>query len=285
VKPGDHWTAATTAIQELTDLERIEEGTVECRLEQLTILEGRRHARVALKGTVRGVNEDGPNRQDLDAYFYFDLESPHLSYLYLKGVQTLLGKSGEAIGRIEGRFVLTRQTNRTAQDMAQEVWKTVATEPTPDNTLLLYDNPQLGLRLLYPRRWRVASVRGRQLAVDGNHGSGLLITLEAPSKGPTGEQFRAEVQDWVRQQKASIRGSESLRRLAGPPSELEAFGLDLEINGQRMIMNYFVTRQTLGSAVVTARLLPQDLATMRDEVERIARSLIITKALPPDQPR
>src|SRR5262249_35972994 len=55
VTPGSRWTATAAAVQELTDLERIEEGQVECRLEQVTLLEKRRHARVALSGTVRGV--------------------------------------------------------------------------------------------------------------------------------------------------------------------------------------------------------------------------------------
>src|SRR6185436_6755703 len=94
VRTGDRWTAATTAIEELTDLEKIEEGRIECRLDEVTTLAGRRHARVSLTGTVRGVNEDGPNKQTIDGYFFFDLESNHLSYLTFKGVHILLDKEG-----------------------------------------------------------------------------------------------------------------------------------------------------------------------------------------------
>src|SRR5207244_288303 len=85
-RPGERWAATNAAIEELTDMERIDEGRIECRLEEITTLSGRRHARVSFAGTVRGVNEDGPNRQQLDGYFYFDLESDHLSYLSLKGI-------------------------------------------------------------------------------------------------------------------------------------------------------------------------------------------------------
>ena len=42
VHVGDRWSATQSAIQELTDLERIEEGSLECRLEQRTIVEKRR---------------------------------------------------------------------------------------------------------------------------------------------------------------------------------------------------------------------------------------------------
>ena len=62
---------------------------------------------MALSGTVRGINEDGPNRQQLDGYFFFDLESNHISYLTFKGVHVLLDRDGKESGRVEGRFVLT----------------------------------------------------------------------------------------------------------------------------------------------------------------------------------
>ncbi len=75
VRLGDRWPADELAVKELTDLERLEEGKVECRFEEVTLVEKRRHARVAFSGTVRGINEDGPNRQQLDGYLLFDLES------------------------------------------------------------------------------------------------------------------------------------------------------------------------------------------------------------------
>src|SRR5262249_10590770 len=37
VREGDRWTALTTAVQELTDLEKVEEGSLECRLEQFQV--------------------------------------------------------------------------------------------------------------------------------------------------------------------------------------------------------------------------------------------------------
>src|SRR5262249_16850311 len=149
---------------------KIEEGQIECKLEQITNLpqggQTRRHARVALSGTVRGIGEDGPNRQQLEGYFYFDLESNHLSYLSLEGTHVLLDKDGKEVGGVKGRFVLTRQTQQRSKDLSDGALKGLALEPSPANTLLLYENPDLGLRFLYPRRWRVASQRGPQVALD-----------------------------------------------------------------------------------------------------------------------
>jgi hypothetical protein len=276
VLPGDRWTATTAAIKELTDLERIEEGQIECRLEQMTVVEKRRYARISLAGTVRGVNEDGPNRQQLNGYFFFDLESDHLSYLSLQGVHSLLDKDGKTVGRMEGRFVMTRQARQQAPDLADEAWKGVALEPNAENTLLLYDNPELGVRLNYPRRWHVAGVRGRQLALDEANGNGLLLTLDTSSRVPTAAQFRGEVQDWLVQQKGKILQADPPRRpvLATDP---ESFAFDVELAGQRVIMSYFVIHQAAGGATLAARLLPADRAGMQADLERIVRSLTISE--------
>ena len=79
VKAGDRWTVTTAAVQELTDLDQIE-GKVECRLDDVTTLNERRCARVFLSGTVKGVNEDGPERTEAGGavLFRFGIEPPQL---------------------------------------------------------------------------------------------------------------------------------------------------------------------------------------------------------------
>ena len=62
----------------------------------------------------------------------------------------------------------------TSRDLSDDALKGVALEPNAENTLLLYDNPDFGVRFLYPRRWHVGAVHGSQLALDGADGSGLL---------------------------------------------------------------------------------------------------------------
>jgi hypothetical protein len=277
VRPGDHWTARASALeQQLTALEHIDEGSVECRLEQIATLEKRRYARVTLSGTVRGTNEDGPDRQVLDGYFFFDLESQHVSYLYLKGVNIPLDKDGKELGRLEGSFVLTRQAHTAARDLTDEALKGVVLEPNAENSRLLYDNPELGIRFLYPRRWRVAGVHGRQLGIDAADGSGVLLTVEPPARVPTGAQFLAESQTYLQEQKAKVLRTDAPRQLQAAPQGLEQFGLEVEVGGQRVQMDYYIVKQARGGVTVAARLLPGDLANLRKEVEEIARSLTVT---------
>src|SRR5262249_53170495 len=145
-----------------------------------------------------------------------------------------------------------------------------------DNTLLLYDNPDLGVRFLYPRRWRVQGVRGSQVTLDGAEGSGLLLTVDTAARTPTGAQFLAESRGWLEKQKARrLRGEPPRRVQERPP--LEQFALEAEMGGQKFLMDYYVTRQAAGGVTIAARLLPADLAALRQEVERIARSVAVTR--------
>ena len=276
VRIGERWSATEEAIQELTDLERIEAGSLECRLEQVTTIEKRRHARIAFQGVIRGTNEDGPNRQELEGYFFFDLESNHLSYLFLRGKHFMLDKDGKEVGRVEGRFVLTRQANTRAPDLSEKALKGVATEPNAENTLLLYDNTDLGVRFLYPRRWHVAGVRGSQVTLDGADGSGLLLTLDPLTRAPTGARFLAESRDWLGKQQANLLRIEPPRTLRPSPI-LENFALEAEMGKQKFVMDYYVTRQNNGGATLAARLPLRDLTALRKEVEGIARSLVVTR--------
>lgn len=276
VRIGDRWSATRAAVQELTDLERVEEGGLECQLEQFTTLEKRRHARVAFRGSVRGTNEDGGNRQQLEGYFYFDLESQHLSYLFLQGKHAMLDKDGKEVGRIEGRFVLTRQAHTRSAELTEAALKNVVTEPNDDNTQLLYDNPDLGVRFLYARRWHVAGVRGTQVALDAADGNGLLLTLDPLTRAPTGERFLAESREWLDKQQAQLRRVVPPKTVRAAPI-LEHFTLEAEMGKQPFVMDYFVTRQNNGGATIAARLLPRDVAAVQKEVERIALSVVLTR--------
>lgn len=277
VDVGDRWKAADGAVRELTSLERIEDGSIDCRLEDVLILGHRRLARVTLKGSVRGINEDGPSRQGLDGYFYFDLENASLAYLSLKGIHTMLDKDGHDVGRIEGQFVLTRQRKPSA-DLADAMVHRLKLEPDENNTRLLHDNAVLGVQLLYPRRWHVVGVRGRQLTLDvAGGGSGLLLTVEPLSRVPTGAQFQTESRSFLGQQKAQILAESRLRRVPGAAGPMEQFAIDVSLAGTRVTMDYYVIHQAKGGATLAARLSAADRTSLGQEVEQIARSVKLTR--------
>src|SRR5207253_2230370 len=101
---------------------------------------------------------------------------------------------------VEGTFVLTRDPLTLARELTDADLRGVSLEPNEENTLLLYEQAELGVRFLHPRRWRVAGVAGKQIALDEKKGNGLLLTLETAAKLPTAAQFHQEARTWLTQQ-------------------------------------------------------------------------------------
>jgi hypothetical protein len=104
-----------------------------------------------------------------------------------------------------------------------------------------------------------------------------MISVEALKDTPSAADYLAECRAFLLKQKGEVLSSDSPRRWSGPPNELEQFGLDVQMNGQKVRMEYFVGRQLGGGFVVAARLLPKELANVRGDVERIVRSVQVGK--------
>jgi hypothetical protein len=276
IKVGDRWNAATSAIQELTDMERIDDGKIDCRLEEFD--KERKRARVSFAGTVRGTNEDGPNRQQLEGYFYFDVDPGCISYITIDGTSFMLDSAGKEVGKVKGRFVLTRQPLKQVRDLSDEALKGVPLAPTDELTRILYEDAEAGIRFLYPRRWHVAHADGNHVDLDSADGNGVRLIFEPLRNLPTAAQFLDETQRWLTDQKAKIVKAEQPRRVPSAPPELERFAIDAEMKSQSLRLVYFVSRQKLGGATVSARLLPgKQLADVEKEVDGIARSVEILK--------
>lgn len=270
---GDRWRAQATAVAELTDLEDISEGGLECTFARVFQQDGRSFAQVNFKGTVLGVNADGPNQQRLEGYLYFDLKSRHLSYLSLQGTSLLLDKAGKEIGRLEGRFVLSRNVDPDSPELTNAAIRGLALEPNADNTLLLFDEPTLGVRFLYPRRWMVSRADGRQIVLEAAGGSGILITLEPPQQTPTVQQFQMEIENWLKKKGVRDIRWEKVKRLQDGAHEVERFGVEVELDRQPLFLDYYIARQETGGATIAGRYPAKATEELRPETERIARSL------------
>jgi hypothetical protein len=275
--PGDRWSAATSAVLELTDFLELDQGSLACKFENVTVLEGQKLARTSFAGTVQGVTEDGASKQQLDGYLYFNLQGQYLSYLSMKGTQFLLDQDGKTVGKLEGTFVMTRQPLAAAKGLGNADLAKLTLEPNKTNTLLLHDDAQLGLRFLYPRRWRVAGAKGQQLGLDEKGGSGILLTVESLKQLPSGAQFFQESQQWWKKQKADILSTNPVKVLQQNPAFIEHFTLDVSANKQKFRMYYLVVRQAQGGVVVAARLQFDDLANLQEEVQQVVTSMQVTR--------
>lgn len=279
VKPGATWKASAAAVQELTDMEKVEDGALTVEFVGVAKLEGTNLARLKLSGTLRGVNEDGPNRQTVSGTAYFDLDRGFLTYLSVRGTKELLDGMGRAVGVVEGQFSMTRApVAQMPADLSDASLRDLDLKPGTENTLLLYDNPDLGVRFLHPRGWRVGAVQGNQVTLDHARGAGLLVTVDPAEKVPTPEELLKESLGVLEKQKATVTAQGKPERVRKEPVTLDRFSVDATVGKNALRLEYAILKQTDGGATVAATL-PADDEALRPEVARIVRSLSVTKKI------
>lgn len=279
VTPGTKWPAGDAAVFDLTDLDKIDSGGLTVEFVGLVQVDKRKHAKLAIGGTVAGSNkEDGPSRQQLDGTAYFDLENNRLSYLKLNGVQEMLNADGQAVGKIEGTFTLTREPSPKADEFTDAALKGVELTPTDDNTRLLYDNPDLGVKFLHPRRWHVGAVQGRQLTLDEPQGGGVLLTVLPPAKLPSAAAFQDEVKTFLAKAKAKASPIPEAKRWQDKPA-VDRFGFDVEFESGKARMEYAVLTTADGGVTMAARLPPKVAAELTPDLEKVLKSLSVTRKI------
>lgn len=279
VKPGDIWAVRESTIVELTDMEKIERGTLNAKFETEETIGGRRVAHITLRGELTGINEDGPNRQRINGRMYFDLKGEFISYLSINGESHMLDKDGMINGRIAGEYVMVRRMSPNNEYLSDAALARIATDPNAENTLLLFEEPDLGVKLLHPRRWRIGRVARGQITLDEANGSGLLITVEPLKRLPKAEDYLREAHGFLSKQKARIGRVSQPVRLQNPPNEVEQFHFQAAIGEQPVVMNYLIVRQPNAGATFAGRILENDRDALMKEVERMARTLTLTRKL------
>ncbi len=279
VKPGSKWTATTGAIAELTDLDTVDEGGLAVEFSTVVTLNERKLAKLAITGTVRGTNEDGPTRQKIDGTAFFDLDAARLTYLKVNGVHEMLGPDGKAIGRVDGTFTMTRSASAQADDISEAKLAGKDLKPTDENSLLLYDNADLGLKFLYPRRWRVGVLQGRQLTLEEPRGGGILLTVEATPRLPTVEKYQEEVKGFLAKQQAKIAPMAAPVRTAEKPARIDRFAIDAELKTGKARLEYAIAAGPNGGVMLAARLPAEESAELKGDLDRILKNLEVTKAI------
>lgn len=274
VAVNDTWPMAADAVAELTDLEKVTGGEYTLKLVGIVTVNGRRQARISLAGTIRGVDDNGPCKHTLDGTAYFDLDANRFAYLAVKGTHELLEGSGKTVGTIEGRYTLTR-TASEAKELADAALKGVELKPTDENSRLLYDNRELGVRFLYSRRWRVGAVQGRQVTLDGPNGAGVLLTVETAKTLPTADEYAKEATAQLAKSAKDVAVRDRSRRVADNPA-LDRFVLTATASDGAVRMDYAVLTNADGTgATVAARLPDADAKELVKDMDHLLKTLTV----------
>ena len=279
VSPGAKWKAGEAAVRELTDYETVESSDLQVSFPAVVTLNGKRLAKLTLAGTVAGATEDGPSRQVIRGTGYFDLTDNRLTYLKITGKSQLLGPKGVTAGEVTGTFTLTRGKVEPPPGLSLAGLANVGLEPTAINSLLLYDDPSVGLKFLYPRGWRVGLTSGRQLALDESGGkSGLLITVTPPGRTPTLAGYQSEVKSFGAKEQWKFTAETPPASDAVKPA-LGVFGFDVtRPSGEVSRLEYALVSTKDAGATVAIRIAPgPEAAKARAEALGVARSIELSK--------
>jgi hypothetical protein len=124
-------------------------------------------------------------------------------------------------------------------------------------------------------------VQGKQVTLDHARGAGALITVEPPAKVPTAEDYLKEVSTFLQNQKTKgeVTATDRPTRVRAEPVQLDRFGMDVTVGADKARLEYAVLKQSDGGVTLAARLPAADAAALKPEVERIARSLAVTKRI------
>lgn len=271
---GVSWAAETPAVRELTDMVAIREGGLACKLAEVQTIDGRKVARVTFQGVVNGSNEDGPCKQELEGFLYFDIARAAIAYISLRGKHMLSGPNGQDGGTLDGRFVLTRTPIDAPDNLTDAGLANARLVPDDENTLML---EELGpLRLEYPRRWRIGQARQEQVVLDGADGSGVLVTLTPAGKGPTPAAYLEETRGWLAKSAAMVGKVDGPRDVE---PGLSTFSLDTTLKGKPVRMEYFVRTSAEGCILIAGRLNPGDAGAQAD-LARLARRSKLVRVVP-----
>ena len=150
-KPG------SAAIEELTDIEKIDEGGLDLPFR-------RDHDARRASARPRPLQRHDPRRQrrwaeQAIARRLLVLRSRFQShFVFVARRHQLSARQGRQDDGPSQRPVRAHAAGQHANGRpGRRRAAPAALEPNADNTLLLYDNPELGIRFLYPRRWHVGS--------------------------------------------------------------------------------------------------------------------------------
>jgi len=262
VAPGTSWKAANTAILELTDLQKVESGFLTCTFAQI---EPNDVALIRFDGKVAGASPVGFNEQTIQGNYRFDLKAQRLITLKFEVTSVLMDRDHKRVGDISALYQMIRKP--APEQKIDTAGMTL--EPTEENTLLLVQEPRLGVEMVHSRRWVPRPVNDKSWVIDGPSGSGLPIQMESASNIPQAEAIRKQIEATLG------RTAQNLKPLPVPPgwTDVQRLSWMGSQNGKEYVFEYFLWKQGSKGAIIAGRYFAPEAGLAQKDVERMIKGL------------
>jgi hypothetical protein len=273
-KIGDEWQASAAAASELTLVDPIQSGGLQCVFKEVKSTNDGTVARIVFSGTLMGPTDQGPTRSTIEGHLLFDLDQQLISYLLMNGRSEILdATTGRVVGNLEGRYEVTRRPAIDDPRLADSALKGVVLKPTRDSTALLFDGSAMGIQFLYPRNWEVTSVMKNAVEFDEATGGNMRLSIDS-SPAPTADKLRADLVSWLKQQKATIKETDDIATQAITDSmSAERFSVRAEHQQKDKEWTYLIIRDGDRSVSIASNLIQEKAELLREDLLFVARNL------------
>lgn len=262
VNLGNSWKATNLAVQELTDLQKIDTGFLTCTLSQI---EPGDIALIKYDGRVTGTTPTGSNEQTIQGSYRFDLKTQRLITLKFEVTSVLVDRDRKRVGDISAVYQMVR---RPAPGQNLDT-AGMTLEASEENTLLLVQEPQLGVELVHSRRWVPRPASDKSWIIDGPSGSGLTIQFETAAKIPQAEVVRKQIEATLG------RTAQDLKPLPDPAgwADVQRLSWTGSQNGKEYVFEYLLWKQGSKGAIIAGRYYAPEAGLAQKDVERMIKGL------------
>ena len=280
VKVGDQWLAMPAAVSELTGVEPIQSGKLNCVLREVKSDEKGAIARINLSGTLSGPTDQGPTQMTIEGHLLFDLDTELITYVLMNGRSEILDSAGRVAGQLDGRYELTRRPAIDDPRLSDTALKGLTLKPTPETTALLFESNELGLRFVYPRNWELTSVNKNTIQLEEPTGGSLRLTID-PTPAAATNKLRGDLLAWLKTQKAEIGESAAIESIQlSDTRKADRFTVRAALNKSGREWTYLVIRQSDRTAVLAANFVTDRAEPLRNDLITVARRLEFLRKSP-----
>jgi hypothetical protein len=264
------------AASELTGVSPIESGGLTCVFREVKSTEMGTVARINFFGTLTGPTDQGPTRLTVEGHLLFDLDQQLISYVLMNGRSEIVDSSGRTTGKLEGRYELSRHPAIDDPRLGDTALQGLSLKADSENTALLFDSSQLGVRFLYPRNWELTSVAKSTIQFEEPTGGNMRLTLDSAAN-PSAEKLQAELLTWLKQQKATLQNKETPQaQTLTETLKAERFTVRAQHQEREKEWTYLIVRDADRSVVLATNFIQERADAMREDLLFLARSLEFT---------
>ncbi|MBY0586843.1 hypothetical protein K2X85_06685 [bacterium] len=284
LKVGDTWPADSKALVELTGLDSVESGSVECKYEGEVTIQDIPYAQISATGSFIGITGGQRSRCNLRAGLYLDAKTNRFVSMRAVGKQETLGPEDKVLGEVQVDFQVLIEPADNDKELNDQVVTKLPTQATPDLLRLVFELPEKGFRLVHGRQWILQRVDGDRFFFAGPNVS-FVVTLEPEDKVPTVESYRDQVAHYMKDQKIETKPSQ-------PPETKEIDGLSLshfqyqaKIKDRPSLLDYWVLSMgNRGLTIASNAADPAPEGVLADLSAMIARIELFDPITPEEPP-